>query len=206
MAEKAEVFLCPFCGAPYKELIPSGVVQVKCHYCGATVLVPPRLGGLIQRCPNHPDVLAIGLCNDCNKSYCDNCLYIYESEHEKLHLCAQCYKNRTQESQAQAISVFIVSMIFIGVFLLITATQSSPSSAVGFLMGGLILLLVSVVTFSKGKRPISVREARSQPAFSTYTPKTFLKKCIKCGEDIPIASEKCRYCGAKQSENKAHEC
>ncbi|MEM3458670.1 MAG: zinc ribbon domain-containing protein [Candidatus Bathyarchaeia archaeon] len=26
----------------------------------------------------------------------------------------------------------------------------------------------------------------------------FLKKCIKCGEKIPIASEECSYCGAKQ--------
>ncbi|MEM3697801.1 MAG: hypothetical protein QXQ94_09945, partial [Candidatus Bathyarchaeia archaeon] len=50
-SETTEAFLCPFCGAPYKELIPAGVVQVKCTYCGATVLVPPRLGGLTQRCP-----------------------------------------------------------------------------------------------------------------------------------------------------------
>ncbi len=33
-----------------------------------------------------------------------------------------------------------------------------------------------------------------------YTPKSFLKKCIKCGGDIPIASEECVYCGAKQPE------
>ena len=30
------------------------------------------------------------------------------------------------------------------------------------------------------------------------TPKAFLKKCVKCGKDIPIASEKCYHCGAEQ--------
>jgi ribosomal protein L40E len=30
------------------------------------------------------------------------------------------------------------------------------------------------------------------------TPKSFLKKCIKCGAEIPIASEECPICGSKQ--------
>ncbi|MGQ9530699.1 MAG: hypothetical protein ACUVQX_05165 [Candidatus Bathycorpusculaceae bacterium] len=98
---------------------------MKCNYCGATVLVPPRLRGLVQRCPNHPDILAIGLCNDCNKSYCDNCLYIYEGGDGKLHLCAQCYKNRMQDKQAVAIFMFTTSMMFIGLFSLAIATKQS---------------------------------------------------------------------------------
>jgi ribosomal protein L32 len=28
----------------------------------------------------------------------------------------------------------------------------------------------------------------------------FLKKCVKCGKEIPIASEECQYCGTKQKE------
>jgi len=32
------------------------------------------------------------------------------------------------------------------------------------------------------------------------TPKSFLKKCVECGKEIPIASEECSYCGAKQRE------
>ena len=32
------------------------------------------------------------------------------------------------------------------------------------------------------------------------TPKSFLRKCVKCGKGIPLASEKCKYCGAKQPE------
>ncbi|UCF58511.1 MAG: hypothetical protein JSV15_05425 [Candidatus Bathyarchaeota archaeon] len=32
------------------------------------------------------------------------------------------------------------------------------------------------------------------------TPKAFLKKCARCDEDIPIASEECPYCEAIQKE------
>jgi hypothetical protein len=30
------------------------------------------------------------------------------------------------------------------------------------------------------------------------TPSSYLKKCIKCKREIPIASEECEYCGARQ--------
>lgn len=32
------------------------------------------------------------------------------------------------------------------------------------------------------------------------TPKAFLKRCVKCGNEIPIASEECPHCGATQPE------
>jgi len=32
------------------------------------------------------------------------------------------------------------------------------------------------------------------------TPKSFLKKCVRCGKQIPIASEQCPYCGVHQPE------
>ena len=35
------------------------------------------------------------------------------------------------------------------------------------------------------------------------TPRNFVKKCVKCGKEIPIASEECSYCGTKQSEHNA---
>ena len=42
---------------------------------------------------------------------------------------------------------------------------------------------------------------KSPPAHPTlYTPKSFLKKCAKCGKEIPIGSEECPYCGTKQKE------
>lgn len=36
------------------------------------------------------------------------------------------------------------------------------------------------------------------------TPKSFMKKCIGCKQEIPIASEQCPYCGSMQTDqNKA---
>jgi rRNA maturation endonuclease Nob1 len=34
------------------------------------------------------------------------------------------------------------------------------------------------------------------------TPRSFLKKCVKCSEMIPIASEYCPKCGTKQKEKE----
>jgi chromosome segregation ATPase len=33
------------------------------------------------------------------------------------------------------------------------------------------------------------------------TSKSYLKKCVECGKEIPIASEECQYCAALQAEN-----
>jgi len=37
-------------------------------------------------------------------------------------------------------------------------------------------------------------------ALARETPKSFLKNCAKCAEEIPIASDYCPKCGAKQEE------
>ncbi len=37
-------------------------------------------------------------------------------------------------------------------------------------------------------------------AIRAHTPRSFLKKCVKCNEEIPIASEYCPKCGTKQKE------
>jgi hypothetical protein len=36
----------------------------------------------------------------------------------------------------------------------------------------------------------------------TETPPSFLKKCAKCNENIPVASEYCPRCGAEQRKKK----
>ncbi|MEM3730464.1 MAG: hypothetical protein QW667_03045 [Candidatus Bathyarchaeia archaeon] len=35
----------------------------------------------------------------------------------------------------------------------------------------------------------------------TGMPKSFLKRCVKCNKEIPIASEECPYCGQRQTPN-----
>jgi hypothetical protein len=45
----------------------------------------------------------------------------------------------------------------------------------------------------KHRKDIERNTARRQRGVIT-------KKCIKCGQRIPVASEECEYCGAKQPE------
>jgi predicted RNA-binding Zn-ribbon protein involved in translation (DUF1610 family) len=37
-----------------------------------------------------------------------------------------------------------------------------------------------------------------KPLQDSGTPKSYLKKCVKCKKQIAIASEECPFCGAKQ--------
>jgi len=87
--------VCPFCGALYRGSIPSDAVQVKCKYCGGVIVVP-RLEGIVPRCPNHSDAFAIGLCNDCHRSFCERCLYILTvtGYDVNIYVCPNCLEKR----------------------------------------------------------------------------------------------------------------
>jgi len=107
-----ETLTCPFCGAPHRGVIPSGTVQVKCKYCGGTILVPSSA----PCCPGHPEVLAVGLCNDCGGSYCDSCLYLAKIKEATLYLCPGCYKKRVATGTTVAF-VLLALCLVMGFFL-----------------------------------------------------------------------------------------
>ena len=44
-------------------------------------------------------------------------------------------------------------------------------------------------------------DEKSKKFLLKMTPKAFLKQCIECSVDIPIASEKCPHCEATQKES-----
>ncbi len=97
--EEGKRFLaCSFCGAPQRMAIPAGTVQVKCQYCGGITLVPPWMGGKILRCVSHPERLAVGICNDCGRNFCGECLRIYRletrGERVTLYLDVVCLRRR----------------------------------------------------------------------------------------------------------------
>jgi hypothetical protein len=158
-------FTCPFCGGPYQATIPSDTIQVKCGYCGARVRVPPRLGGEVQQCPNHPDTFAAGICNDCGESYCDRCLYVLDSRDARLFVCSKCYENRTRKNIVGLAVVAVLPIVLIvGSLLSMVNSQNSSSSPgmFGFALLGLLLLLVVLGggLWSSKKKPISVHDAR----------------------------------------------
>ncbi len=166
-AEK--VFLCPFCGAPYRKLIAAGVVQVKCDYCGANVLVPPQLGGGIQQCTNHPDTLATSICNVCGQSFCDKCLYVAGDGQQ--YLCPKCFKEyrNSQSVRWLVVAILPAFMIVFGLYFLANPDKTSTAPEELFmvaLIGTLLLLvLIAGVRWSSKQNPISVHDMqRPQPS------------------------------------------
>jgi len=96
--EGKRLFTCTFCGAPQRMIISPGTMQVKCQYCGGLILVPPWMGGRTLRCVNHPEKLAVGICNDCGRSFCPECLRVYRLEtgdaNATLYLDTACLRKR----------------------------------------------------------------------------------------------------------------
>jgi hypothetical protein len=77
------------------------------------------MGGEAYRCPNHPDKLACGRCNDCGENFCDECLTAYtlntQNERAVLYLCPNCLRKRRAE-KANAMIVGGIFLILLGVF------------------------------------------------------------------------------------------
>ena len=153
---KHEAFLCPFCGAPFREPIPASVVQVKCRYCGATALVPSTLGVPVQCCPNHPEALAIGLCGDCGKSYCDRCLHILKtfdqqsSQFVHYYICRSCLEKRNAKAVkkteiAHKVGYVILFSGFLVLLISLANVHVLAGDALQILFGGIGLLILGIV-------------------------------------------------------------
>jgi len=83
------------------------------------------------------------------------------------------------------ISILGAGVMSVGGFL------QGPLGDTFFFAGLLIWILGICLTGRKGKPPFLDKETQK-------TPKRFLKRCVQCGREIPIASEQCPYCMQKQ--------
>ena len=96
-------------------------------------------------------------------------------------------KKQKSELRIKLEAILIMAGAFLGVLL---ASLGIIATLMYFLVGG-----ASIAVYYLVARPILARH----PLNSEKTPKSFLKKCVKCGRKIPIASEECPYCGAQQT-------
>jgi len=182
---KHEAFLCPFCGAPFREPIPAGVVQVKCRYCGATALVPSSLGVPVQRCPNHPETLAIGLCGDCGKSYCDRCLHILKtfdqqsSQFIHYYICRGCLKKRNAQAVKRVETARKLGYVILSSGLLVLliglanvhALAGDPFAilgGIGLFMLGIVIILVPSQAIKAESLHKKVEEAKLDETAEVY--------------------------------------
>jgi hypothetical protein len=87
------------------------------------------------------------------------------------------------------------AFLLVGAVALLLATGREYLLALlGFLAcAGLIVL----VTYIHGNWYVR-KAAKLPPKPIERTPNAFMKKCVECGEEIPVASEQCPSCGSKQ--------
>jgi len=119
--------------------------------------VPPSLGGAVSRCPNHPEVLAVGLCNDCGGSFCDSCLHRYDVEHGTLYLCSNCCKEREEKKGAEYLVIGSVS-IFFAFLLIVGAGLQAAFASILFLFGGLSLIAFGIYKESHFPEGLTLKE------------------------------------------------
>ena len=83
--------ICPFCGAPYEEVTPRlGPTRVVCKECGCLFLISSKFGGVDEWCTNHPDRVAVSLCDRCGRPFCRSCLQVVEEAGRGVALCSDC--------------------------------------------------------------------------------------------------------------------
>ncbi len=147
--EESPSIRCPSCGAPYSKTIPYGAVQLRCGYCGGT-FVPNILHQAIYRCANHPDITAVGKCNDCGENFCERCLRVYDiydtafgSELAKLYLCPDCLKHRyaNRANAAMLGGALLLAVGILTIFVFLPVAPYGSLIPVGFpaVIGGLVL-------------------------------------------------------------------
>lgn len=82
--------------------------------------------------------------------------------------------------------------------------SSQLQDSVAILLSGIFLAALLSIPIKPMKPKIEtelapiLKRVNSLFQVSEKTPKGFLKPCAECGKEIPIASEQCPHCGAKQ--------
>jgi peptidoglycan/LPS O-acetylase OafA/YrhL len=96
--------------------------------------------------------------------------------------------------------IFVLGLLLIGLSMTLVM-EISALSLVILVIGGAIMAAGANATWSDKVSVESVNASSSRQiagAMAPETPKSFLKSCVACGRQIPVASEECPFCQAKQ--------
>jgi hypothetical protein len=163
-AREAKDVRCPFCGAPYKKLIPPDALQLKCDYCGAMYRVPPRIGVEIPQWANHPDRFAVGICDDCGRNFCNDCLDIYDFKTRDgsatLHLCPECL-NKRETDKANSYILGGVVLTLVGFFFTAILAPAGAPIVVGIFI---VIMGIVEIVYGVNQRPSEEAEAGAEKA------------------------------------------
>jgi hypothetical protein len=89
----------------------------------------------------------------------------------------------------------ISTLILIPAIAIPLTSPPTPTTGKNVFIGWLVGTILTVPVAIAWYRNFEVR-----PGITGETPTSFLKRCVKCGKMIPIASEECQHCGTRQPE------
>jgi len=165
-SDDVKAIRCPFCGAPYKKIIPSLTAQLVCDYCGATFRTPASMAGDAPRCQNHPERYAVGKCNDCGGEFCSDCLQTYDFNTRDgsatLYLCPDCLQARTSAKY----NSYILSGIAFTLIGLVLSIAVWPAGIL-LIAGGIGMLVYGAA--NKNKTKIEVQQRSPEETEETQT-------------------------------------
>ena len=154
-----ERLVCPACGAGQKQMLSPDALQTVCEYCGSVILVPRRLTGLTRRCHNHPDSLAMGVCHDCGRIFCEDCLVVWTYRRADMYVCLSCRNERTRTRRLEFWSfvatggflLCIALVVFLFSYMQHDPLTGRPTSSSIFLsVVGLFLLMTCPICMCLG--------------------------------------------------------
>jgi hypothetical protein len=182
---------CPFCGAPYRKLVPPDALQLKCDYCGAIFHIPPKLGVEIPRCYNHNDRFATGICNDCGQSFCSDCLTAFpfttQNDRTILYLCPNCFRKRNLD---KANSNIAVASIFLAIGISTILFSLAGGSPLWLFGSFLTFIGVIWVVYAAGKRSEIPPEIASEKTTETIISEEEDKAGVRSEEEEAEEAER----------------
>jgi hypothetical protein len=125
----------------------------------------------VPRCTNHPERIALGICNDCGGSFCSDCLHSYElkgrDESATLYLCPTCLKARYKKNARNYVFSGALCLAFAVIFLSVFPADAWSDLRVFFtealfLVLGVGMLVYGVYLQSRDIEEPTVEESRAQ--------------------------------------------
>lgn len=112
------------------------------------------MGGKTPRCDDHSERLAVGMCNDCGRNFCGECLHIYHLKTRDteviLYLDTACLNRRHAEKALGAVLGGALLLVF-GIF-----------SSLFSLIIGIVTIILGGVIIAYG-----IRKSKETPTEST---------------------------------------
>jgi len=196
-------FLCPICGAPIREMILDGATQLKCRYCGGTVLIPSSYEssyhtlGVVKKCANHLNTPSVDTCQSCGRAFCSRCLHIVFGLEGRQYYCPECVIEKLGERRVLGKGASVVGIVLLVLCVMLLSSipdQTTVFGLAGVIVGGGFCLLSSGL-YEILHRPTWTTIRDEQQAGAGRCPFCGAFYLYRYGAVSEDGSVKCQNCG-----------